>query len=223
MLLTDLATEKFDIGKAAILTFNDGAGGTVWDGTADLFANMTHVGTTEGPVELNANPEYSELQIETLGPAALKRYLSGERPSFELGVFPNPDAMAYFSPTGRASAGHKRRALVKSHTIWIVAEQLFLDDDQEEVAITYVAGEFLKAGVSLTAAEQAMVDESLLIWKADYTRAVPVFRHEDGGKSLRNVTVTVQQDLDKPNGCQLYLVLAELADFPDIDFIPPVS
>ena len=227
MLLNDTATERFDIGRAAIFRYAPEYAGTgqttagAWDGTTDLFAEMEHIGTTEGPVDIGANPEYSELSIEVTGPAALKRYLSGERPEFEIGVFPNPANMGVFTPTGRGSAGQKRRRLVREHTLWVVPEELFLETDaagnMTEVAVTYAGGSFLKDGNALSVAEQELVDMSILIWRADFSRLTPLYQHDDGGKSLKNVTVTVQQDLQKPDGCQLYLVMSELADFPTLD------
>jgi hypothetical protein len=107
MELKNISEERFDIGRAAILRAPH------WDGSDDLFAAMEHIGTTEGPVEIEPNEEYSDLTIEVTGPAILKRYLSGESPSFDLGVFPDPEKMALFSPTGTASSGVTRRRLVR--------------------------------------------------------------------------------------------------------------
>lgn len=231
MDLQNLAAQRFDIGKAAIFAYSEDAGVTYteWDPTVDLFPSMYHIGTTEGPVEIAANDEYSDLKVEDTGPAILKRYLSGENPSFEMGVFPDPTQVQAFSPTGTASAGFQRRPLVKTQTLWIVPEQLFMaytDGVPSEVAVTYTATgsplvqSFKKDGTALTAAEQELVDMSVLIWKAQFGRLTPRYSHEDGGKSLRSVPVTILQDFDKPNGAQLYLTLSELADFPTLDLLP---
>jgi hypothetical protein len=221
MELRDTATERFDIGRAAIFRYNpEGGAGLAadgsWDGTADLFAGMEHIGTTEGEVDIDSAPEFSDLTIEVTGPAILKRYLNGESPSFEIGLYPDPEKMTVFSPSGMASAGTKRRRLVRSHTLWIAPEQLFLDADQNEVAVTYVGGEFLKEGQPLTAAEQDLVDMSILIWKGQFGRLTPRYSHEDGGKSLKTVPVNILQDMTKPDHAQLYMVLAELDEF-DLD------
>lgn len=210
MELLDVATQRYDIGRLAVFRRD------VWDGTGSVFTGMEHVGNTEGSVDLETNPEYSELTLpETSGPAALKRYLVGERPEFELGIFPNPDNLALFSPTGRGSAGQRRRRKVKEHLLWLVPEQLFLAEDVDgnevEVAVTYdaVGNAFQKDAVALSAEDQELVDMSMLIWRADFGRATVRFSHEDGGKSLRSVPVTVQQDFDRPDGCQLYLMVGE--------------
>lgn len=220
MQLTDVATQKYDIGRSAIFR------APVFDGTFNLFDMFEHIGNTEGQVDLAMNPEYSELTLpETSGPAALKRYLTGEKPTFELGVFPNPDNIKIFSPTGRGSAGQKRRRAVVEHCLWIVPEQLFLKPDEngneQEVEVTHTfAGGFLKDGVALTAEEQVLLDLSIILWRCDFGRATPLYKHEDGGKSLRSVPVSVQQDLTKPDGCQLMLVVGELADFDTLDLFP---
>lgn len=229
MDLKDVAAQRYDIGRSAIFVFGSLSGDrivpAVWDGSEDLFGagNMHHIGNTEGAVDIAPNPEYSELTLpETSGPAALKRYLSGERPTFTIGVFPNPDNLSVFSPTGRASAGVQRRRRVRESTLWIVPEELFLkteaDGDVVEVAVTYNGTIFQKDGQALTAEEQELLDMSILIWRADFTRATPVFRHEDGGKSLREVEVNIQQDFTKPDGCQLWLAVGESADF-GVDFM----
>jgi hypothetical protein len=217
MELKNISEERFDIGRAAILRAPH------WDGSGDLFAAMEHIGTTEGPVEPENNPEYSDLKIEVTGPAILKRFLSGENPSFDMGVYPDPDKMALFSPTGTASAGTMRRRRVRTHTLWIVSEELFLQEDpttgkQTEVPVTFSGGVFLKDGEALTVDDQRHVDMSILIWSAQFERMTPRWAHEDGGKSLKTLPVQVLQDLDKPDGCQLYLVLSELDDYEyDLD------
>jgi hypothetical protein len=222
MDLRDTSTERFDIGRAAIFRFapesgtgqaSDGS----WDGTVDLFASMEHIGTTEGEVDIDSSPEFSDLTIEVTGPAILKRYLNGESPSFEIGLYPDPEKMAVFSPSGMASAGTKRRRLVRSHTLWIAPEQLFLDADQKEVAVTFSGGAFLKDGNALTDEEQDLVDMSIIVWKAQFGRLTPRYSHEDGGKSLKTVPVNILQDLTKEDHCQLYMVLAEMESF-DVDF-----
>jgi hypothetical protein len=218
MLLTSINSQKYDIGRVAIFGVPGG-----WDGVTNFFDEAVHYGNTEQAVDPQPNPEYSEMTIEATGPAALKRYLSGERPEFELGVFPNPANMALMSPTGRGSAGHSRRPRVYEHTLWLVAEELFIkytNGQPSEVPVVYSGGVFLKDGQALTADEQALVDVSMLVWRADFSRLAPLYQHEDGGKSLKTVTVTVQQDLEKPEGCQLYLVVGELADFPTLDLSP---
>lgn len=220
--LKDVATQRYDIGRAAIFVYGTEVNGIItpaaWDESDPLFPGMIHIGNTEGAVEITMNPEYSELTLpETSGPAAIRRYLSGERPEFTIGIFPTPKSMKLFSPTNRGSAGQQRRRRVKEALIWIVPEEIFLGEDEDlnvvELPITYLGGQFLKDGEPLDDDDQELMDMSLLIWRADFGRATPVYRHEDGGKSLREVPVMCQQDFTKPDGCQLYLMMEEADEF----------
>ena len=226
MELRALSAQKYDIGKCVVFAYSEDSAGDAaaaeaagygeWNTAKNLFDDLVHIGTTEGAVEIAANEEFSDLTIEDTGPAILKSYLSGESPSFELGLFPNPAQMKAFSPTGTASAGYQRRPLASTKTLWIVPEQLFLEytaNVPAEVAVTFAAGVFLKNAGALSTEDQRLVDSSILIWKARFGRLTPKFAHEDGGKSLTSVPVTVLQDFAKPNGCQLYLSLSELDDY----------
>lgn len=224
MELKDVATQRYDIGRAAIFVYGteDLVTGEItpaaWDESDPLFDGMIHIGNTEGALDIAMNPEFSELTLpETSGPAAIRRYLSGERPEFTLGVFPAPHTIKLFSPTSLGSAGQQRRRRVKECVLWIVPEELFLAEDANgnviEVPVTYVGGAFLKDGNPLTDDEQELADMSILAWRCDFTRATPMYQHEDGGKSLREVTVTIQQDFTKPDGAQLFLVVGEADQF----------
>jgi hypothetical protein len=214
-----VGNQDYDIGKSVIFQVNP-----TWNGSDDLFASLTHIGTTEGDVEMAMNPTYSELTLpESSGPAALIRYLTGERPTFKIGVFPNPDNLKIFSPTGTGSAGQERQRRVKEYTLWIVSEQLFLATDPVTgvvgiVPVTFDGSVFKKDGNDLTAAEQRLVDMSMLIWRADFERLAPKYHHADGGKSIVDVTVTCQQDFTKPDGCQIALMVGE-AELFGVDFV----
>lgn len=221
MQLEALTDRRYDIGKCAVF-YTDPS----WDGTTNLFASggpLTHLGTTEGEVRIAPNPEYSELTLpEALGPAALKRYLTGTRPTFTLGLFPDLDQMKVVSPTGIASLGFERQRLAKTLTLWIAPEALFLKADAngflQPVSVVLTTGQWLKDGVALTAEEEALLHLSSVIWKADFQPLQPVYRHEDGGKALSEIEVTVQTDLTKPEGCNQLLVLGEaFDDYPVFD------
>lgn len=215
MDLLSLAAREYDIGRCAIF-YTD----PVWDGTTNLFASggpLVHLGTTEGEVKIEANPEYSELTLpEVTGPSALKRYLTGTRPVFTLGLFPDLEQMQVVSPTGVASLGQERQRLAKTYTLWIVPEALFLKPDamgnMVAVPVVLTAGVWRKDGVALTAEEQRLLYLSSLIWKADFQPLTPLYKHEEGGKALSQVEVVVQHDLTRPEGCQQLLVLGEHFD-----------
>lgn len=223
MDLLALNDRKYDIGKCAVF-YTDPA----WDETTNLFATggpLVHLGTTEGEVRIAPNPEYSELTLpEATGPAALKRYLTGTRPTFSLGLFPDLDQMAVVSPTGIASLGFERQRLAKALTLWIAPEALFLEADANgfmvPVPVILDAGVWKKNSVAIAAdsEDERLLFMSSVIWKADFQPLTPVYRHEEGGKALSEIEVVVQTDLEKPEGCNQILVLGEaFSDYPVFD------
>lgn len=223
-----LNSQKYDIGRCVVFYADP-----YWTGTTNLFASggpLTHLGTTEGEVAIAPNPAYSNLTIEPTGPAILKRYITGTAPTFTLGLFPDLDKMAAVSPTGIVSMGFERQRLAKALTLWIAPEELFLKPDAAgnplPVSVVLTAGVWLKDGIALTTEEERLLNLSSLCWKCDLSPWTITYRHEDGGKSLASVDVTVQHDFDKPEGCQQILALGEyFGDYPvfdvaDIDFEP---
>jgi len=228
MDVVNLNSQEYDIGRCVVFYVSPS-----WDGTTNLFDTggpLTHLGTTEGEVAIAPNPAYSNLTIEPTGPAILKRYITGTAPTFSLGLFPDLDAMKAISPTGIASMGFERQRLAKLVTLWIVPEALFLKDDAtgnpRPVPVVLNAGVWEKDGSALTTEEERLLHISSLCWKCDLSPMTVTYRHEDGGKSLAQVDVTVQHDFTKPEGCQQVLVLGEyFGDYPvfsapDLDFEP---
>lgn len=232
MDILSLSARKYDIGKCAVF-YTD----PVWDGLTNLFAAggpLIHLGTTEGEVVINPNPAYSELTLpEATGPSALKRYITGTRPTFTLGLFPDLSQMQIVSPSGVASLGFERQRLAKTLTLWIVPEALFLKADANgnprPVPVVLQGGVWKKDGVTIAqdSEDQRLLFLSSLCWKCDFAPESITYRHEDGGKSLSQVGVTVQHDFDKPEGAQQVLVLGEyfsyddgIFDINDIDFEP---
>jgi len=231
MDILSLQAKKYDIGKCAVLYAKP-----AWDGTTNLFATggpLIHLGTTEGEVVIAPNPAYSELTLpEETGPSALKRIITGTRPTFSLGLFPDLDQMAVVSPTGIASMGFERQRLATVLTLWIVPQALFLKPDANNnprpVSVILDAGVWKKDGVAIVAGseDERLLFLSSLCWRCDFAPQSIVYRHEDGGKALSQVEVTVQHDFDRPEGCQQVLVLGEaFSDYPvfstvELDFEP---
>lgn len=222
-----LTAREYDIGRAAVFYADP-----YWDGSTNLFSAtgpLVHLGTTEGEIKIEPNAEYSELTLpENTGPAALKRYLTGTRPTFTLGLFPSKEQMEVVSPTGVASLGMERQRLAKTYTLWIVPEALFLKPDangfNQVVSVVLNNGVWEKDGDPLTAEEERLLHISSLIHKADFAPLTPLYKHEDGGKSLTQVEVVVQHDFTKPEGCQQILVLGEyFGDYPVDSFVAGID
>lgn len=222
MDLANLNDQQYDVGKCAVFYADP------WDGTTNLFAAggpLTFLGAMMGEVRFAPNSEYQELTIpEQLGPAALKRYITGNRPTATFRLFPTLEQMAVVSPTGIASIGHERQRLVKAYTLFIVPEALLLEPDangfMKKVPLVLENGVWEKNGVAIVAGseDERLLFLSSLIWKADFTPLTPIYRFEEGGRSDVEVEVTAQTDLTKPEGCNQILVLGEaFGDYPVFD------
>jgi len=208
--LINIGTQSYDIGRAALFY------GPQWDGSGDLLTTLQHLGNTEGEFNFEPNEEFSALTIpENMGPAVLKKYVTGAAPTAEIGVFVNPTSLPVFSPTGAGSLGNMRQRRVKRYTLWVVPEQLFLKADsngvEQEVEIALSGGVWTKDGQPFTPEDTRLFQLSLFGWDVHFERAAPIYRHEDGGKSLRTITIHFLQDLTKPDGHQIATVGAELA------------
>jgi len=213
--LIGIFQQLYDVGRAALFLQGTGAYPSetfaYWDGADPI--SLLHAGNTEGEIVPAANAEYSTLTLpENTGPAPIKKYLTGEAPTFEFGVFADLRTLRIFSPTGASTGGQMRQRRVKEHTIWVAPEQLFLkkntDGTETEVEVDPIAG--TKDGSPFEAADQALFDLSTFFWKVHFERAMTPYRHADGGKSLMQVTCHVLADFTKPDGNQLWTLGGDL-------------
>lgn len=214
--LLGIFQQLYDVGRAALLLSGSGTYPTedfeVWNGTDPI--TFRHAGNTEGEIVPASNAEYSTLTLpENTGPAPIKKYLSGEAPTFEFGVFADMRQLRIFSPTGSASGGQMRQRLVKRHTLWLAPEQLFLkletDGTFSEVEVDPIA--LTKDGQAFGTEDQKLFDLSTFFWNVHFERAMTPYRHADGGKSLMSVTCHILADFDKPDGHQLWTLGGDLA------------
>lgn len=216
--LLPIFSQAYDVGRAALLLANPGtptpSDDTIgyWDGSAPIV--LDHAGNTEGELVPASNAEFSTLTLpENTGPAPIKKYLTGEAPTFSFGVFASLRSLRIFSPTGSASGGQSRQRRVKEHTLWLAPEQLFLkhntDGTEEEVAVDPIA--LTKDGGAFSAEDQRLFDMSTFFWKVHFERATVPYRHGDGGKALAQVTCHVLADFEKPDGHELWTLGGDLA------------
>lgn len=202
--LLDLTTQVRAIGRASIFyelgSFAFDAGGT------DV--TMLHLTDTEGEITLEANEEYSELTLpELTGPAPHEKYVSGEAPVVTIpGYVADATLRAILSPTGSASGGYERRRAVTEVKIGIVPEQVFIESNaQATLSYDQVAG-WQVGGDAATAAQEALLDLSIWFWRGHFTKALPIFRHEDGGKVVQEVMFHAMHNGSMPDGHHLYTV-----------------
>lgn len=198
----------YDIGRPVIFR------SAYWDGSTPFAP--THLGNTEGEVPVEPNSAFSMLTLpENTGPAPIKAYHDGDAPTITFGAFMNPTQLATLSPTGSASAGASSQQPVAEHTLWIAPEQLFRKKDTDNiykpVQLELSGGVWTKDGAPFTAEDTRLFNLGVFLWRGWFERATPVYRHADGGKSLRNIVFHVMQDFTKPEGHMLYTLGAALA------------
>lgn len=183
--LLDLTAQVRTLGRASVFY------ATVWDGLVDLPDGLTHLGDTEGPVTVTPNQSYSDLTLpELTGDAIHERYLEGFNPVVTIPLYDADATLATLvTPTASPSMGYQRRRLVTEKTLVIFPEPLFIEADAQAAVDYSTAGGWTVGGDAATAAQLAHIDNGALwFWRGHFTRADRIYRHEDAGKCLHEVT-----------------------------------
>jgi hypothetical protein len=105
-------------------------------------------------------------------------------------------------------------------TVVLFPESLFVNAG-DDISVVYTGSGWVIDGTPATQAQLDAIDMSMWFWKLYFTRAVPSYSPENGGKALRQIECHSVQDLTKPNGEQLY-TLGDPADVA-IDIAPAES
>lgn len=200
--LLDLTAQVRAIGRASVFY---GTGAFAGSGTN---LALTHLMDTEGDISIAANEAYSDLTLpELTGSAIHERYVSGESPVVTIPGYAASAALrAILSPVGSASGGYWRQRAVTEYTLVIIPEQVFIEANAQ-VALAYTqAGGWTVGGDAATAAQLALLDLSIWFWRGHFTRTMPSYRHEEGGKVLETVTFQSMYNSDMPDGHRLYTV-----------------
>jgi hypothetical protein len=202
--LLDLTAQKRAIGRASVFyapaAYAFAAGGT------DLA--LTHLGDTEGEVTVDVAEEYSDLTLpELTGSAIHDRYAAGESPTVNLPLYVADSALrAILSPTGSASGGYMRRRKVTEYTLVIIPEEVFIEDNAQVPVVYTKTGGWQVGGNAATADQLALLDQSVFFWRGHFTRAMPIYRHEDGGKVVQQVQFQAMHNGSMPDGHKLFTV-----------------
>ena len=216
--LLPIFAQKYDVGRAALFLAGTGTYPNevpaYWDGANEL--TLIHLGNTEGEIAPASNNEFSSLTLpENTGPAQIKTYLTGSNPSFTSNVFADPRILQLLSPMGTASGGNSRQVLVRTHTLWVVPEQLFITQAEGSadapVSVTHTGGVWTKDGNPFTAEDERLFNMSTFFWKVYFEVLMIPYRHENGGKANMELTAHVMMDTEKPEGNQLWTIGADLA------------
>lgn len=199
--LTDLTAAVRAIGRGAVFY---GTGAFAGSGN-DL--SLTHLGDTEGMIEPNVEYALSQLTAPELhGDAPIEVTAAG--PAFDLSFDLWAAAKAtqdIIQPVAGAPGGTNRPRSVTEYTLAVFPEALFIEDNVE-VAVAYTtAGGWTVGGDAASAAQLALIDNSLWIWRGFFpTAATPAYQHDDGGKRLLSVTFRAMVNTDMPDGNVIY-------------------
>lgn len=186
--------------------------GPVWV-PADGPPSLMQVGVTEGDIVANPNAVTAGMTFpELTGPAVHEFDYTGENPTVDIPLYlADPAMIAKFSPSGSAHAGRSRRGPVKAHTLLIIPEAIFLQDDNEGIVHDYVVawdanGAWTFNGQALDDERQRFLDASLWLWKVVFNRPPRRFRGGAGDdkKNIETVSAQTMHHPDLPEGHHLY-------------------
>lgn len=205
MQLGDLDTTVFSIGKGAVFYAD------AWDFDSNLYTSLDFLGFTEGPVSVEMNETFNELTLpEYTGDAPHKRFVQGEAPVATIPLFTaDPALRAILSPTGGASGGRRRQQPVKEYTLVVLPEELFLDpatDFQEDLVLAANGTSWTLGGVALSAEKDRLLNQAVWLWRGAFTKPPIRYQHEEGGKSVDEVTFSTMYQVAAPNGHRLYTI-----------------
>jgi hypothetical protein len=207
--LLDLSAQLRAIGRASVF-YKAGAYTYVASPTgADL--TLTHLGDTEGEIGIELNEEYSAMTLpELTGSAMHNRYIAGESPVVTIPLYvADPALRAIVSPTGSASGGYMRRRAVTEYTLVLIPEEVFIEGNaQVALAGTNTAGTmaWTVGGDAATAAQLSLLGNSIWFWRGHFTKAAPIYKHEDGGKVVQSISFQSLYNTSMPDGHKLYTI-----------------
>lgn len=202
--LLDLTAQVRAIGRASVFyatgAFPFAAGG--------VNLSLTHLGDTEGDIEVTANEAYSDLKLpELTGDAIHDRYVTGENPTVTIPLFAADAALRdIVSPTGSASGGFWRQRAVTEYTLVIIPEQVFIESNAQATLSYNKVDGWEVGGDAASAAQLNLLDLSIWFWRGHFTKAMPTYRHGDGGKVIQSITFQSMFNDAMPDGHRLYTV-----------------
>jgi len=176
-----------------------------WDPETGAPLALTHLGDTEGDIAFNPNAEVTGMTTpEVTGPAIHEADFTGENPVLEFPLFlADPALMAIVSPKGSAHGGRNGRTKPTEYTLVVLPEALFGED---RAALAFAAGAWTLDGVPLTAAQLALLDTALFLWRGFFNRPARRFLGGvgDAKRNIESVTFQVMHAAAMPQGHKLY-------------------
>lgn len=206
--LVDVAAAARGIGRAAIFygsTYSYVASTT----GADLA--LTHLGDTEGEVNIAFNESFTELKLpEIMGDAIVSRKLAGENPMVTMPMFTADKTLrGILSPTNSAHGGYNRPRAVTQHVLAIIPEEVFIESNAAASLVftnTAGTGAWTVGGDAATAAQLALLDKSIWFWAGHFEKPDLKYAYESNGKLVQPVKFQPMVNGTMPDGHQLYTI-----------------
>lgn len=179
--------------------------GPRWDPDSGAPIVLSHLGDTEGDIAFAPNAEVAGFTLpELTGPAMHEATYTGENPTLEIPIYlADPALLATVSPKGSGSAGRSSRTTPVEHVLAIFPEALFGENRE---ALVHNAGDWTLGGVPLTAAQLALLDTALWLWRGFFNR--PPRRWlggaGDASKNIESISFQVMHHGGMPEGHKLY-------------------
>lgn len=198
--VNDLTTILRDIGRASVWY---GTGAYAGSGTA---VSMTQLGDTEGEISVDFDEKYSELTVpELTGDIPWQKYLESAKPTIKIPMaLVSLASRAIVSPTGTAHGGFDRRQAVTEYYLALIPTA-FYREGNADVAFAYTqAADWTVNGDTATAAQLAIMDKSIWLWRGHFSKPGRKFRHEDGGKEITEVMFHPMYNTAMPQGQKIF-------------------
>lgn len=180
--VTDLSTYIAAIGTAYVFVSDDPTDAASWE----------LLGITEGDLSVDEQFQYNDLKLpEWTGEAVHERKVDGQSISINIPlIWGDPALYDKVAPLGVKGGGRSVPVAVTTKTVLIIP--------RSEVG----------SGISLTAGTWAPAAPTHAIWlhRACFAPGQYSFRHGDGGKVIRQISVMPMFDNSKPEGQKLYTI-----------------
>lgn len=210
LTLQDLGNVLRQIGRGVVFYAPGNSGGVAGWTPGSGALGLAHLGDTEGDITFTPNGEVASLVLpEVTGPARHTATFTGEAPTLAIPLFlADPALLDVISPTSSRNGGASFRRRAKEYTLAIFPEELFLEEQVDgsflRKTLAYTGGVWTLDAVALTPAQEAMVAQSLWLWRGFFDKAPRRFIGAPDGKNIETVNFHLLHQAEMPEGNALY-------------------
>ncbi len=169
--------------------------GKAWLYTGDPMTpgGLVSLGGSEGEISVDEGFEYNDLTApEWTGPAVHASWVQGQKLVATVPLVMKSDGsqLVKITPTGQRGGGwNKQRAVITTGV-------LIAPEDEVGTGLSWNGSAWVPAAPKLC----------IWIWKARIQPGPLMFKHTEGGKSIREINIEALYDDTKPDGYKLYYV-----------------